>query len=83
MHYIILCRSMTAAQRAARLLSSARVFASVTKAPQSANPGGCTYGVKIGERNLDRALELMRAAGLPTGGVFALYRDGSLSEVGI
>ena len=82
MHYIILCRSMTAAQRAVRLLSNARVFASVTKAPQNSNPGGCTYGVKIGERNLNRALELLREAGLPVGKVFALQRDGSVSEGG-
>ena len=42
MHYIILCRSMTLAQRAANILRAAGIFASVTKAPQSANPGGCT-----------------------------------------
>ena len=53
MHYIILCRSMTLAQRAANILHTAGVFASVTKAPQSANPGGCTYGVKVGAHNLD------------------------------
>jgi len=38
------------------------MFASVTKAPQSANPNGCTYGVKIAERNLSRAMNALEAA---------------------
>ncbi|MBR1496220.1 MAG: DUF3343 domain-containing protein [Oscillospiraceae bacterium] len=83
MHDIILCRSMTAAQRAAKILQRAGVFASVTKAPQSANPGGCTYGVKVGEHNLDRALAALRNAGVPFGRVYALYPDGALREVGV
>ena len=45
MHVIILCRSLTQAQRAARLLERAGIFASVTKAPQNASTRGCTYGV--------------------------------------
>ena len=62
MHVILLCRSMTAAQKAARILQKAGIFASVTKAPQSANPGGCTYGVKIAERNLAYAKEALEEA---------------------
>ena len=81
MHYIIVCRSMTAAQRAHRLLQNAGVFCVVTKAPQSANPGGCSYGVKLGERNLDRALRLLREAGLPEGRLYALDPRGNLREV--
>lgn len=81
MHYIILCRSMTAAQRAAQVLQRAGVFASVTKAPQSANPGGCTYGVKIGERNLSAALNLLRQSEISFGAVFALDQRGNLREV--
>ena len=72
---------MTAAQRAARALQNAGVFASVTKAPQNANPGGCTYGVKVGERNLDRALAALRGADLPVGKIFALYPGRALREV--
>ena len=81
MHYIILCRSMTLAQRAARALQGAGIFSSVTKAPQSANPGGCTYGVKVGAHNLERALSVLRGNGVPTGKIFALGGDGSISEV--
>ena len=81
MHYIILCRSMTLAQRAANVLHAAGVFASVTKAPQSANPGGCTYGVKVGAHNLERVQTALREQGVQTGKVFAMRADGSVSEV--
>lgn len=65
MHNILMCRSMTAAQKAVTVLQRAGVFASVAKAPQSANPGGCTYGAKIGAQNRARALELLHRAGIP------------------
>ena len=81
MHYIILCRSMTLAQRAARALQDAGIFASVTKAPQSANPGGCTYGVKVGAHNLERARAALRAAGVRNGKIFLLDAAGKISEV--
>ena len=55
---------MTTAQRAVRALQRAGIYAAVTKAPQSANPGGCTYGVKIAERNLSAALQTLSAAGI-------------------
>ena len=72
---------MTYAQRAMRVLQTERIFASVTKAPQSANPRGCTYGVKIGDRNLDKALILLRSAGIPVGKVFQLDERGNITEV--
>lgn len=62
MHLILMCRSLTAAQRAAHTLLNNGIFASVTKAPQSANPGGCTYGVKIAARNLAAAQAVLEAA---------------------
>ena len=82
MHYILLCRSMTQAQRAAKALQRAGMFASVTKAPRSANPGGCTYAVKLGERNLASALETLRVQEIPVDRVFSLDERGTLREVG-
>ena len=81
MHIILLCRSMTNAQRAARALQRAGIFASVTKAPQRANPGGCTYGVKLGARNLDGALRVLRGQGIEIGKVFSYAPDGTIAEV--
>ncbi len=64
MHYILMCRSLTTAQKAAHTLQRAGIYAVVTKAPQSANPGGCTYGVKIAERNMTSAMRELSAAGI-------------------
>lgn len=80
MQYIIMLRSMTFAQKAKRILERGGIFSSVTKAPQSANPDGCTYGVKIGERNLEKAKKLLRDAGISISGVFALSPWGTISE---
>lgn len=62
MHIVLLCRSLTNAQKAARIIQKSGIFAAVTKAPQSADPGGCAYGVKIAERNLSAALALLAHA---------------------
>jgi len=64
MHMILMCRSLTTAQKAARILQNKGIFSTVTKAPQSANPGGCTYGVKIAERHLSAATEALSTAGV-------------------
>ena len=55
---------MTTAQKAVRVLQKQGIYAAVTKAPQSANPGGCTYGVKIAERNAAAAQQALAAAGI-------------------
>lgn len=61
---ILVCRSLTTAQRAARALQRHGIFAAVAKAPQSANPGGCTYGVKIGNQNLITAAAILESEGI-------------------
>ena len=69
MHILILCRSLTSAQKAARVLQSNGIFAAVTKAPQSARADGCGYGVKLAERNADAAVALLNEAGVTIRGI--------------
>ena len=76
MHILIMCRSLTTAQKAARVLQAGGIFAAVTKAPQSVHPDGCGYGVKIAERHRDLALEALAAAGVAVRGVVELPIDG-------
>ena len=76
MHILILCRSLTSAQKAARVLQSSGIFAAVTKAPQSARTDGCGYGVKLAERHRDAALALLEGAGVTVRGVLALPERG-------
>ena len=64
MYMILMCRSLTTAQKAARLIQNRGIFAVVTKAPQSANPTGCTYGVKVTVQSLDAASAILVEAGI-------------------
>lgn len=79
--YIIMCRSLTYAQRASRVLERAGVFSSITKAPMGVSPEGCTYGVKLRTANIAEPLNTVRAAGIKTGKVYAIQPDGTAREV--
>ena len=81
MQYIIMCRSLTYAQRAARILEREGIYAGLSKAPQGATPEGCTFGVKLAERHWKRGLEILSRAGIRVGRVFALTEDGKSKEV--
>lgn len=81
MHYLLMTRSLTAAQKSARRLQSAGIFAAVVKAPQRANPGGCSYGVKIGLRNLSAALQRLDADGVSVLRVLRVDDNGETAEV--
>ena len=81
MHYIIMCRSLTYAQRAERLLERAGIYSGLTKAPQGITPEGCTFGVKLQAKHVQRALAVMRGAGVKTGKIFRIAEDGKVEEV--
>ena len=78
---LILCRSLTYAQRAAKMLEREGVTATVRKAPQGASDRGCTYAVKLRASSLAHAVQLLNRAGLPYGKRFHIEPDGSLREV--
>lgn len=76
-------RSLTYAQRASRLLERAGIYSSLTKAPQGATVKGCSYGIKVQERYIDYALQVMRENPIQTGKVFRLEPSGDFFEVDI
>ena len=78
---LILCRSLTYAQRAAHTLERAGITATVRKAPQGASDHGCTYAVKLRTAYVERAVGILKKAGVPYGKVFHTESDGSLREV--
>lgn len=81
LHYLIMCKSLTYAQRAARTLERAGITATVSRAPQGLSQDGCAYCVKVPERKLDVSLRLIREAGLPYGRVFYQDEGGQAREV--
>lgn len=80
-NYIIMCRSITHAQRGAHLLERANVRVGIVKAPQGASTEGCSYGLRVSGRNMYKALEILKRAGVRFGHVFMLHADGNVSEV--
>ena len=64
MVYLIMCRSLTYAQRVANALERSGVPARVLRSPGEISPAGCSYSVKIAARNLARALTVLKPGGV-------------------
>ena len=69
---LIMCRSLTNAQRSAQVLERAGITATVRKAPQS---------ISGDDSRRRRALEVLERASLRTGKIYLLEADGALREV--
>ncbi len=76
-----MCRSLTYAQRASRALERIGITAIITKAPKSATGQGCSYCVKVSEKNLTRSIATLNTAGLGPTRIFLVLDDGSVREV--
>ena len=72
--YIIMCRSLTYAQRAVRALERRGLYSAVTRAPAGLTTDGCSYGVRVRAKDLDTARNILSAAGLTTEKYFPLER---------
>ena len=80
-YYLIICRSLTYAQRTARVLERVGITAHILRAPRAIAGEGCSHGVKIAQRRLPEALTVLNRAGLAPKRVFLLEPDGSYQEV--
>ena len=78
--YLIMCRSLTYAQRASRLLERAGITAVIIKAPQQLTGSGCGYAVSI-RRNLETAVNILRSANASFGKLYEKDADGGYTEV--
>lgn len=81
--YLILCRSLTYAQRTARVLEQAGIRGHVARLPRSIAGEGCGYCVKISGRNIGGALDVLRREELSPKHVYTENSDGSFSEVAL
>lgn len=80
-YYLIICRSLTYAQRTARILERAGISGRIIRAPRSISGDGCSHGVRIAERHLTAALSLLNREGLGAKRVFLQDAGGGYSEV--
>ena len=80
MQILIMCRSLTRAQRSELLLERRGIGASVVKAPQALRENGCGYAV-VPHRHPAEAIALLRENGLLNGRIFRLEGNGRYTEV--
>lgn len=78
--YLITFRSLTHAQRSARLLERRGLTATVIKAPQGLSSSGCAYAVTLRGRP-EEALTLLRQNNMRVGKLFRRGPDGTWEEV--
>lgn len=79
--YLIMCRSLTYAQRASSALERAGITAVVARAPQGLTRNGCGYCVSVSGNRLDAALPVLERANVPRGKVYRAEPDGRYVEV--
>ncbi len=82
-YYLLLSRSITHAQRMSRTLERAGITVRFFRPPMGLTDRGCSYAVRIGERDLPPALERLRSDGLAPMRAFFAGSDGSFSEITI
>lgn len=79
--YLLICRSLTYAQRTAKALERSGITAIVTRVPQTITSDGCGYCVKVSAKNISNALVALKDAELYPIKIFVLYADGNFGEV--
>ena len=79
MKYLILCKSLTNAQRASLLLERRGLSATVVKAPQNLRANGCGYALSL-YRRMPEAVEILKNGNLLTGRIYIRMEDGSYRE---
>jgi len=77
--YLIMCRSLTYAQKASKLLERSGFTVTVIKAPQMLSAGGCAYAVTLRGR-LTEAMLLLKRYDIPFGKVFRRMENGEYAE---
>ncbi len=80
-YYLIMCRSLTYAQRINSALERSGIEATVIRSPASISPAGCGYSVQVGERRLSQALSVLNREGLVHQGVFVGTPEQGYREV--
>ena len=67
--YLVMCRSMTHAQRSQRLLERNGIMSSIVKAPVSMTRSGCGYALILRRHGTD-GIRFLKEAGLLSGKIY-------------
>lgn len=80
-YYFITCRSLTYAQRTAKVLERGGVTSYLARTPKSIAREGCGHGVKLAERHLEQAITLLKRADLSPSHLYFSNGDQNFQEV--
>ena len=81
LYYLIICRSLTYAQRTASALERAGITGHILRSPKSIAVDGCSHSVRIPHRTLAEALDILRRADLYPKHVYIAEGDAVYREV--
>ena len=81
LYSLLVCRSLTYAQRTAAALERTGITARVLRSPKSIAGEGCSHSVKISQRSLPEALLVLQRADLAPKRIFITAGAGSYQEV--
>ncbi|MDO4516940.1 MAG: DUF3343 domain-containing protein [Bacillota bacterium] len=76
MYYLIMCRSLTHAQRVANGLERAGIPARILRTPAAIAPSGCSHSVRIPGQSLSRTLTTLNRLRLPHLGIYVGGAEG-------
>ncbi len=79
--YLLLCRSITHAQRMSAALERVGVRGRITRPPVGLTNKGCSYALRIGAAYYDRAMRELAAAQMLPERVFFVSDDGAYREI--
>lgn len=81
LYYLIICRSLTYAQRTAAALRRAGITAYIYRTPRQIAGEGCSHCAKIRQYDLEDAMAVLAHAGLTPKRVFLAEAGGGYQEV--
>lgn len=83
LYYLIICRSLTYAQRTAAALGRAGITAHIFRTPRQIAGEGCSHCVRIRQQDLEDSLAVLRQADLSPKRVFLSGDGGGYQEVAL
>ena len=81
-HYLIMCRSVSSAQRAVKLLVRSLIRATVVKAPAYLSKSGCAYAVRL-HAKLEEAVRILRGNDILFGRIYMSDEGKEYREVSL
>lgn len=80
-NYLMICRSLTYAQKTAKILEKSGISAVVIRTPRQVSEEGCGYCVKVSERRLADALVALKNADMSPKKIFMIQNNGHVKEM--